>query len=59
MTEGAGSARGDADQMLNRTTPRCPYCGETRLIEPVTLRRKLIGYVCTVCARTWRVEDGR
>lgn len=43
---------------MAQLTPRCPYCGETRLIEPVKLygrpkRLKLIGYVCTVCARTW------
>jgi hypothetical protein len=31
--------------------PRCPYCGEDRLVE-----RDPVGglYVCVVCAKTWK-----
>lgn len=40
--------------------PRCPYCGETRLIEPVltfAAGKPVRGeYICLVCARTWKVK---
>ena len=35
--------------------PRCPYCGETVLIEHDPVSRQ---YVCLVCARTW-TEGGQ
>lgn len=34
--------------------PRCPGCGEERLVDLDTVRRR---YVCFVCSRTWRAVE--
>jgi transposase-like protein len=34
--------------------PRCPFCGEERLVDRDPLTRQ---FVCLVCARTWRDDD--
>lgn len=40
---------------------RCPHCGnsDASLVEPVKLKRKVIGYVCLVCSKTWPAKGTR
>lgn len=38
--------------------PRCPKCGECRLIErePIPRWTRIVQWVCKVCAHTWTVH---
>jgi transposase-like protein len=48
----------DATEALAQREPRCPGCGETRMIEPIAGSRGR--FYCHVCSRTWRhVEAAR
>jgi transposase-like protein len=47
----------DATEALAQREPRCPGCGETRMIEPIAGSLPIAGsrrFYCHVCSRTWR-----
>lgn len=39
--------------------PACPYCGETREVEPITVRGQIRYWFCRVCARSWTPEESK
>ena len=38
----------------NATTPRCPHCGETRMVEPLVI--PFGTWLCNVCSKTFIPE---